>query len=39
MKVMSSLYTKKTGFVLDEERDNESLASTFKDLMLKLLKG
>lgn len=39
MKVISSLYTKKTGFILDEEKDNESIATTFRDLLLRLLKG
>jgi len=39
MREMRKLYCAKTGLVLDEEKDNESLASTLKDLFLGLLKG
>jgi len=39
MRVMRNLYVKKTGLMLDEEKDNESIASQLKDLFLGLLKG
>jgi transcriptional regulator with XRE-family HTH domain len=39
MRIMRSLYVKKTGLFLDEEKDNESIASQLKDLFLGLLRG
>jgi|GEM_PF-2949512 len=39
MRVMRNLYVQKTGLMLDEEKDNESIASQLKDLFLGLLKG
>lgn len=39
MRIMRSLYVKKTGLFLDEEKDNETIASQLKDLFLSLLKG
>lgn len=39
MRMMRSLYVKKTGLFLDEEKDNESIASQLKDLFLGLLRG
>lgn len=39
MRVMRKVYVKKTGFILDEEKDNESIASAIKDLFLRLLKS
>lgn len=39
MRVMRKVYVKKTGFILDEEKDNESIATAIKDLFLRLLKS
>ena len=39
MRLMREIYVSKTGVVLDEERDNESIASQLKDLFLGLLRG
>ena len=39
MREMRILYCSKTGLVLDEEKDNESIASSLKDLFMGLLKG
>ena len=39
MRVMRNIYIKKTGFILDEEKDNESIATAIKDLFLRLLKS
>lgn len=39
MRLMRNLYVAKTGLVLDEEKDNESIATQLKDLFLALLKG
>lgn len=39
MRLMRKLYVSKTGLFLDEEKDNESIATQLKDLFLGLLKG
>lgn len=39
MQVMRRLYAKKTGMVLDERKDNESLATVIKDIVLGMLEG
>lgn len=39
MKLLRALYIKQTGFVLDEDTDNESIATQLKDLFLGLLRG
>ena len=39
MRIMRKVYVKKTGFILDEEKDNESIATAIKDLFLRLLKS
>lgn len=39
MRMMREIYVKRTGLFLDEEKDNESIASHLKDLVLGLLKG
>ncbi|TAP37767.1 XRE family transcriptional regulator [Alteromonas sp. KUL42] len=39
MRAIRSLYISKTGFFLDEDKDNETIASQLKDLFLGLLKG
>lgn len=39
MRLMRNIYVSKTGLVLDEDKDNESIASQIKELFLGLLKG
>lgn len=39
MRLMRNAYISKTGLFLDEDKDNENIASQLKDLFLKLLRG
>lgn len=39
MRRMRNIYAEKTGFILDEDNDNESIANQLKELFLGLLKG